>query len=180
MPGLAARPEEFLQERRTLLCKQATVDLETVVQGLRIRQISCTAQRTGLLIVGTENNAPNPGLRDGPYTHDAGLKRHVQGCTRQTVVAQRRCRLSQYNDFGMSAGIRIHNRTIMCRSDKLSVDDDHSADWNFSVVGRNSRLHQRRTHAGNILFGKPHIRGSVTKELQAVRSQHTATLRSAQ
>lgn len=129
------------------------VDLFIVLHG------NYTATSTGFRVCCAINHTADPCMRNRTHAHDAGLQSDVQRDTGQPVIVLDNRALAQGNNFGMSRGVAVRNRSIVPFSE-YSPERIHCDGTNryFAKVIGHAGLLQRQGHEpGVIQFGNMHV-----------------------
>src|SRR6185369_3578377 len=99
-----------------------------------------------LRIAGAIDDPADPGMHDGAGAHGAGLQRHEQFATGQTVIAEHAGRIAQGGDFGMRRRIALTDRRVEAAPDDDSVLYDDRADRHFAQAFGGTGLRYRLAH----------------------------------
>jgi len=102
--------------------------------------------RARFSIVGAVNQSLNSGVHQGSGTHRARFNCSKQSALSQTMIAQRRARLTQGDDFRMGRRIGVFNVTVpSAANDSIAAYDD-GANGDFLRFERALRFPQGFLH----------------------------------
>lgn len=129
------------------------VDLFVILYG------NYTATSTGFRVCCAVNHTADPCMRDSTHAHDAGLQSDVQRNTRQPIVVLGNRALAQGDNFGMSRGVAVRNRSIVPFSEygpeRIHCD---GANRHLSKIIGHAGLLQRQGHEPDVIqFGDMHV-----------------------
>src|SRR5271166_6259363 len=92
-------PKKAAQQFGGFLPTDSPLHLHLVVELRMIQYFENSPAGAGLGISGGEDQAVNARVNHGSGAHGAGLERHVERATGESIVAQRRSCRAQYDDL---------------------------------------------------------------------------------
>ena len=104
---LAPVAEEIAQQFRGFFRANSLLHLHLVVELRVVEHREHRAAGAGLGIGGGEDQAVEAGVNHGSGAHGAGFERDVERAAREPIVAERRGRRAQGDDFRVGCGIDI-------------------------------------------------------------------------
>jgi hypothetical protein len=136
----------LLQQFRATACQDARLHFHAVVQGWMVQNLHHGTRSPCFRVWGTVNHAPEPGVNHGTSAHGARFNCNKQLAVSQAMVADRRARLAQGENFRMGGGIVIEDVAIVTSAYDLAVADNDRADGNFSRFEAALRQTKRFLH----------------------------------
>jgi hypothetical protein len=143
LPPLA---EEIPQQFGGFFSGNSLLHLHLVVELGVVQHPENRSTCAGLEIGGGVNKAIDARMDHGSGTHCAGLKLDVKRAAREAIVAKRRGRCAQSDNFGVGRGVNVAQDAILAAGDNCALVDDDSADGNFAGFASKTSFGQRGLH----------------------------------
>jgi len=111
--------------------------------------------RPAFWIVGTIIEPRDPGMGNCARTHRAGFERYPKVAANEAIIAEKRCRFAQGNNFSMRSRVTAFEWPVRAASDYLAVFHDNRANGHLACGTGYSGEGERLFHhfAG---FGQRH------------------------
>jgi hypothetical protein len=114
--------EKIPEKESTFLTASTFLNPKSMVQPrVVLRKLHPGNQRPCLGISGSKDNSGNPGLNQGPHTHDTGLNGTDSDRSGQSIIVYCSTCLAQRLYFGMSCGVMPGDRSVVGMGQKAMI-----------------------------------------------------------
>ena len=155
VPGLAARGEEGLQERRRLAGQQPTIHLRAVVEARLAEDVEHAARGARLRIGRSVDDARHSSEHDRARAHRARLQGHIEDRVGNAPAADPLRGLAQRQHLGMGGGVGRAARARFAAAASTSPSRTTTApigtsSWPARSASRSARRMKCPSRQGNV------------------------------